>query len=154
MERMTELPLSKLWKGDGGEEGLGGGRRCRLGRRLWLGDTRRPGCVPNRLVCHALSSRDNKAANSPCARAAPSLCARVTQSPDARPCVSLCVMDACVHLIIPLIAHSGINIPYRETQCKVNLCVCVCVFELPTRRIHLCSGIQSIWPQSVRLHYL
>lgn len=37
---------------------------------------------------------------------------------------------------------------------KVNLCVCVRVLELPFKRICMCCGIQSIWPQSVSLHYL
>lgn len=80
----------------------------------------------------------------------------------ARPCASLCVMDACVHLIILLIAHSGINIPYRETRCKVNLSVClssrrgvcICVAESKAFDPNLCVCIiYSLIPASLCLFF-
>lgn len=72
------------------------------------------------------------------------------------------VMDACVHLIIPLIAHLGINIPYRETQCKVNLSVglsshrgvYICVVESKAFDPNLCVCIiYSLIPASLCLFF-
>lgn len=59
----------------------------------------RPKCVPNRLVCHTLSSRDMKAVNSlcicACVRAARVCACEATVSACSAKYVTLCNERAC-----------------------------------------------------------
>lgn len=132
MERMGELPLSKLWKEAKWV--------CEERRIKGLSATR-PKCVLNRLICHALSSREIKSTKSLCVHTVVSTGTR--DSDCSRLCVRQSVMSVHVYLITTMIAHLGISFCLEDKRCR-SQCNSELVHARALIQEDMCCGIQSI----------